>query len=287
MKKFLILFFITYSVVIIPYFSFGDNGKYTPLAPIPGLSDNVAPIDTENGLSIYVNQLYTWGVALASGLAVMMIIWGGVGYVTSAGGGGIEEAKGRINAAILGLLLALGSYLILKTINPELLKTTFDLATITVNTTTQNGNGGNGGFGGTNPTTGTITGDYAFLNQVNNDPNGDQILFTAYGYAGDTSYDQNSAEGRGNNDNQLTEGSVALSPDLISKLNPSPGASVFVNGVHVGYYDDSTSPDLTNRVDFYNPSGSLGGNNFSKPVTGTVTVDNSSVRPQKPNPSKK
>lgn len=111
-----------------------NKDQYQPLAPINGITDtnSIPPIDSTNGLSIYVTQLYKWGVAGASGLAVLMIIWGGVGYVTSAGGGGIEEAKARISAAITGLLLALGSYIILNTINKDLLSTKFDLDPIQV-----------------------------------------------------------------------------------------------------------------------------------------------------------
>jgi hypothetical protein len=71
-------------------------------------------------------------VALTSGLAVVVIMWGGVGYVTSAGGGGIEEAKGRISAAIMGLLLALSSFIILKTINQDLLNVNFNLDPLNV-----------------------------------------------------------------------------------------------------------------------------------------------------------
>ena len=131
----------------------GEASTYTPLAPLEGLSsgDNV-PVgkDTnqENGLTIYVKQLYKWGVALTSGLAVIMIMWGGVEYMTSAGGGGIEEAKKRISAAIAGLLLALGSYIILQTINRDLVNVHFDLQEIKVDVTVPQyvGMARNGGY---------------------------------------------------------------------------------------------------------------------------------------------
>ena len=108
---------------------------YQPLAPLPGLTADKdgknIPVNAkegeESGLSIYVRGLYKWGVALTSGLAVIMIMWGGVEYMTSAGGGGIEEAKKRVSAAIAGLLLALGSYIILQTINRDLVNVHFDL----------------------------------------------------------------------------------------------------------------------------------------------------------------
>jgi hypothetical protein len=109
------------------------ESTYIPLSPIPGLSDSGAPqANGGSGFSGYIVQLYQWGVALTSGLAVVVIMWGGIGYVTSAGGGGIEEAKGRISAAIMGLLLALSSYIILRTINQDLLNVSFNLNPITV-----------------------------------------------------------------------------------------------------------------------------------------------------------
>lgn len=119
-----------------------SNGGYQPLAPIPGLTGSSVPMTTAtngaNGFSEYIKLLYKWGVSAASGLAVVVIMYGGVQYMTSAGGGGIEEAKGRIQGAVMGLLLALGSYIILQTINRDLLSTNFALETLSVDVVTGN-----------------------------------------------------------------------------------------------------------------------------------------------------
>jgi hypothetical protein len=139
-KLFILILFL--SLLNIFQVSFSAADGYQPLSAIPGLTDTNVTFDSGgtnsssgSGLSNYIGGLYKWGVALTSGLAVLVIMWGGVGYMTSAGGSGIEEAKGRISAALMGLLLALGSYIILQTINKDLLKTTFNLTPVTVTST--------------------------------------------------------------------------------------------------------------------------------------------------------
>ncbi len=150
-------------------YAFAASANYVPLAPIPGLTGGTTlgtnATQSSPGLSAYLAQLYTWSVAAASGLAVVMIMWGGVEYMTSAGGGGVEEAKKRISASIMGLLLALGSYIILSTVNKDLLKLNFNLGTLSVaqdefktytsnnvdtgiNPNAQNGGGTSGGASG-------------------------------------------------------------------------------------------------------------------------------------------
>ncbi|MEI8337822.1 MAG: pilin [bacterium] len=99
---------------------------YVPLAsiPAPDSSGNIGgngsnPVD----LGTYFRQMYMLLVGIASALAVLMVIWGGVEYITTDAIGGKEEGKQKVQNAILGLILALGSYLILQTINPALLNT--------------------------------------------------------------------------------------------------------------------------------------------------------------------
>ncbi len=59
---------------------------------------------------------------IAAGLtALIMIIWGGVNYLTSAGDPSkARDAKKRVFAAILGLIILFSSWMILNTINPDL-----------------------------------------------------------------------------------------------------------------------------------------------------------------------
>lgn len=104
------------------------QGKvYTLLAPIetffPGGTIDIAG----KGLSGYLDGLYKAGIAIATGLALIMIVIGGLQYVSTDAIGGKSEGRQRINNAIIGLLLALGSYILLQQINPALLKNDFNV----------------------------------------------------------------------------------------------------------------------------------------------------------------
>ena len=69
----------------------------------------------------YINAVYRWGVSIAAVLAVIMIIAGGLTWLTAGGNSKqVETAKTYIIGALTGLVLALGSYTILWLINPQL-----------------------------------------------------------------------------------------------------------------------------------------------------------------------
>lgn len=83
---------------------------------IPGLSttDPTSLVD-------YFQAIFTFAIAAAGILALLMIMFGGFQYMTAGGNESrTGDAKNRIKNAILGLILALTSYLILSTINPDL-----------------------------------------------------------------------------------------------------------------------------------------------------------------------
>jgi len=257
----------------------------------------------QRGLCSLLNSWFRIGIALAGMLAVVMIVLGGFQYATTDSLFDKEEGKGKIQNALWGLLLALTTWLIVSTINPALANCTINAKEVELKalpTVTQNVVDGAvaGGLAGMmvsrDGTLGVSTsgsgasGDYSYLNNLNT---GTDTTFTTYGYPGDTTSNKNDRERRGNNENLLTEGSVALSPDVISRLKPEHGAAVYVGGNLVGYYDDSSASQyngraITNTVDIFDPSGSLGGNSFSKNVTGAITIDNNKIRTQKSNPSK-
>jgi len=70
-----------------------------------------------------VKYFYEWGIALGGLATFFALVMGGFQYLTSMGEPAkITEAKNRISSAIFGLVLLLGSWLILNTINPELTK---------------------------------------------------------------------------------------------------------------------------------------------------------------------
>jgi membrane-associated protease RseP (regulator of RpoE activity) len=96
-----------------------EAGKktYVPLEPIPGLTDSKT---SEQQLGVYLGTIFNWAIAIAIILSIIFLLLGGIQYMTTDAIGNKEEAKGKINAAIVGLLLALSSFLILETINPQI-----------------------------------------------------------------------------------------------------------------------------------------------------------------------
>ena len=89
--------------------------EFVPLAPIPGV------IEQGFGFQQFLSGAFTLGVIVAAFLAVIMIVIGGLEYMMSEAVTSKEDAKDRITSAILGLLLILFSYILLATINPDIL----------------------------------------------------------------------------------------------------------------------------------------------------------------------
>lgn len=84
-----------------------------PLAPLPGFTGNP-------NLGQWLESLFTILIVIAGILALIMIIVGGITYITSESFGGKGQGKAYIINAIIGLVLALGAWVILNTINPNL-----------------------------------------------------------------------------------------------------------------------------------------------------------------------
>jgi hypothetical protein len=92
--------------------------NYTPLEPLPGL-ENV-----QSGRLNFANLLesfFTILISIGGLLAVLMLIIGGITYMVSDVVHKKTAALKRIQAAIWGILLLVASWLILNTINPQLL----------------------------------------------------------------------------------------------------------------------------------------------------------------------
>jgi len=90
---------------------------YTPLEgdAFPGVSQNVS-----KDLGAYLSNIFSFGIAIAVALALIYIIWGGIIKMTTDSWQGKDEAKSKITNAIYGLGLTLISWLLLYTINPNL-----------------------------------------------------------------------------------------------------------------------------------------------------------------------
>ncbi|MEM2954985.1 MAG: pilin [Candidatus Nanoarchaeia archaeon] len=75
-----------------------------------------------SGPADYIRLAFIFGLGLVGITALFALVFGGIRYITSADSETkITDAKAWLTGAILGLVLLLGSYLILKTINPDLI----------------------------------------------------------------------------------------------------------------------------------------------------------------------
>lgn len=95
----------------------GVDQNYVPLVRLPGITD--ADFSNATGM---VNGLIRITIVAAAFLAVLQIIRGGFTYITTEAVSGKGDAKKLISDALTGLLLILGSILILTLINPDILK---------------------------------------------------------------------------------------------------------------------------------------------------------------------
>lgn len=111
-----IIFFIS---LILGLFLYSDSAlaaaTYNSLVQIPLMPANPSVFK-------YLNGLYTFLTGVVGIVAMGAIVIGGARYLTSAGNpSAIEDAKHTIYSAIYGLILALASWVIISTINPDIL----------------------------------------------------------------------------------------------------------------------------------------------------------------------
>lgn len=95
-------------------------GCYQQLAPIMDPSTNKA-IDTTS-FPTYLQAIYRIGIGLCFVLGVIMFTWAGIEYIVSEAMNSKADAKKRMSSALIGLAIVLVSYILLNTINPDLLK---------------------------------------------------------------------------------------------------------------------------------------------------------------------
>jgi len=87
----------------------------------PIISGIEEPTTTDFDINLYARYIYYFAIGIGALLAFAVIVNAGLGYSMSAGDPTqMQNAKSQILAAILGLLILLGSYLLLYTINPNL-----------------------------------------------------------------------------------------------------------------------------------------------------------------------
>jgi len=87
---------------------------FTPNVKLPGSPTTIGQ---------YVEAIYKYAIGIVGILATVVMMMGGVIWITAGGNTErISNAKSWISASLTGLVLALASYTILYTINPNLVK---------------------------------------------------------------------------------------------------------------------------------------------------------------------
>lgn len=88
-----------------------------------GLGAEASPPKEAQTPAQYVRNLFIFGLSAVGILALVAMVVGGIVYLTSAGNPGrISKAKSIIGGALAGLALLLCSYIILRLINPDLVR---------------------------------------------------------------------------------------------------------------------------------------------------------------------
>jgi hypothetical protein len=93
------------------------GGTYCLLEPIGTNSDQITKVNVETTFGSYLNAIFQIGVAMAGVFGVLLIVIGGITYMTSDVITKKSEGRDQIKKAILGVFLALMSWLLLNTID--------------------------------------------------------------------------------------------------------------------------------------------------------------------------
>ncbi len=114
MKHFLLILVVTF--VFFGAVSVASADEFKPIVNIP-------TVDTGDNQTLpgYLNSLFTLAISIAAVLAVIMVVVGGLRYMSTDSVMGKHEGKDQITSAVLGLILLLTSWLILYVINPSIL----------------------------------------------------------------------------------------------------------------------------------------------------------------------
>ncbi len=97
-----------------PGTSVNNNLTYTPLEPLPGQSTQ------SSNFCQLLNLVFKYLIYLGGAIAVLFLVLGGIGYMVFEVVNKRTQARERIKSSVIGLLVLLGSWIILSTVNPTL-----------------------------------------------------------------------------------------------------------------------------------------------------------------------
>ena len=118
--------FITGGLFTFYYSTQAETNEYTVLAPLPGVGDTTGKTTLEK----YLPAMFNIAIVLSAVFAVLMIVIGGFQYMSTDAIQGKSAGRERIKNAIFALVLVIGAWLILWTINPALLTLNLDISTV-------------------------------------------------------------------------------------------------------------------------------------------------------------
>ena len=91
----------------------------------------VIQFNAKQGINELVDYIIKWAFRLAGVLAFAMIVYAGFQYLTSGGNTAQQkDAQERIMSAIIGIVLLFAFYIVLYTINPDILKGSSDITAL-------------------------------------------------------------------------------------------------------------------------------------------------------------
>ncbi len=118
MRKALLIFLLS-SVFIAGFCLAAERGLEIEYPSLPGVE---TPTTVKTALPDFIRYFFTFSIIIAGVLAFGAIVLGGIRYLTSAGAAAaMSDAKDQITSGFLGVIILLSSFLILNTINPQLI----------------------------------------------------------------------------------------------------------------------------------------------------------------------
>ncbi|MCX6713143.1 MAG: hypothetical protein NTY66_02970 [Candidatus Vogelbacteria bacterium] len=161
-----------YLLILLPFtvIHAADPTGYVLLEP--GIVGQAKDYAVTSSFLEYISFFYRTILWLAIALAIVYIVVGGIEYLVSATAGGKGGGKKKVTDALIGLVIALLSWLVLFSINPDLVNWNFHICqlgtpdcppktTATPPATTLSGGGGTSGGGGGQPPQTSNTGNIA------------------------------------------------------------------------------------------------------------------------------